>query len=126
VLHISNWNRIAAGHALIQEGETGTSFFILASGEVKVTKNDRLLTVLKQGECFGEMAYLGRRQFKRVATVTAATEVTVIEIKADALNAATESCRHQFTAAFLELLVARLEAADVRLSELLLDRNVGI
>jgi serine/threonine protein kinase len=126
VLHISNWNRIAAGHTLIQEGETGTSFFILASGEVKVSKKDRLLTVLKQGECFGEMAYLGRRQFKRVASVTTATEVTVIEIKADALNAATESCRHQFTAAFLELLVARLEAADVRLTELLLDRNVGI
>jgi hypothetical protein len=47
----------------------------------------------------------------------------VIEIKADALNAATESCRHQFTAAFLELLVARLAAADVRLSELL-ERNI--
>jgi hypothetical protein len=42
------------------------------------------------------------------------------------LNGATESCRHQFTAAFLELLVARLEDADVRLAELLLDRNVGL
>jgi serine/threonine protein kinase len=126
VLHISNWSRIAAGHTLIHEGETGTSFFILASGEVKVSKKDRLLTVLKKGECFGEMAYLGRRQFKRVATVTTVSEVTVIEIKADALNAATETCRHQFTAAFLEMLVARLEAADVRLSELLLDSHVGI
>ncbi len=126
VLHISNWNRIAAGTSLIREGETGTSFFILASGEVKVTKSDRVLNVLKAGECFGEMAYLGRREFKRSASVASISEITVIEIKADALNAATESCRHQFTAAFLELLVTRLESADVRLSQLLLDRNVGV
>ena len=119
VLHISNWNRMAGGTVLIREGEQGTSFFILASGEVKVTRSEKLLTMLKAGECFGEMAYLGRRQFKRSASVTAITDITVIEIKADALNAATESCRHYFTAAFLELLVARLEAADVRLSELL-------
>jgi serine/threonine protein kinase len=126
VLHISNWHRIAAGTLLIREGETGTSFFILASGEVKVTKSDRVLNVLKPGECFGEMAYLGRREFKRSASVASVSEITVIEIKADALNAATESCRHQFTAAFLELLVTRLESADVRLSQLLLDRNVGV
>jgi eukaryotic-like serine/threonine-protein kinase len=126
VLHISNWHRIAAGTALIREGETGTSFFILAAGEVKVSKSDRVLNVLKAGECFGEMAYLGRREFKRSASVASTSEITVIEIKADALNAATESCRHQFTAAFLELLVTRLESADVRLSQLLLDRNVGV
>jgi serine/threonine protein kinase len=126
VLHISNWNRVPPGSTLIREGETGTSFFILAAGEVQVTKNERLLTVLKAGECFGEMAYLGRRQFKRSASVSSVTEITAIEIKADALNGATESCRHQFTAAFLELLVARLEAADVRLSELLVDRAVVI
>jgi len=126
VLHISNWNRIPAGTTLIREGETGTSFFILAAGEVKVTKNHRTLNVLKTGECFGEMAYLGRRQFKRSASVSSMTEITVIEINFDAVTGATESCRHQFTAAFLELLVARLEDADVRLSELLLDRNVGL
>jgi serine/threonine protein kinase len=126
VLHISNWNRVGAGATLIQEGESGTSFFILASGEVKVTKNGHLLDVLKAGECFGEMSYLGRRQFKRSASVLSASEITVIEIKADALAAATESCRHQFTAAFLELLVARLEAADVRLSEVIPEKRVMI
>jgi serine/threonine protein kinase len=124
VLHISNWHRIPAETTLIREGETGTSFYILASGEVKVTKNERLLTVLKAGECFGEMAYLGRRTFRRSASVATLSEITVIEIRADALNAATEGCRHQFTAAFLELLVARLESADVRLSQLLLDKHV--
>jgi serine/threonine protein kinase len=126
VLHIANWHRIPAGTTLIREGETGTSFFILSSGEVRVTKSDRVLNVLKAGECFGEMAYVGRRPFKRSASVASVNDITVIEIKADALNAATESCRHQFTAAFLELLVMRLESADVRLSQLLLDRSLVV
>jgi serine/threonine protein kinase len=126
VLHIANWHRIPAGTTLIREGETGTSFFILSSGEVRVTKSDRVLNVLKAGECFGEMAYVGRRPFKRSASVASVNDITVIEIKADALNAATEGCRHQFTAAFLELLVMRLESADVRLSQLLLDRSLVV
>jgi len=126
VLHIANWHRIAAGTTLIREGETGTSFFILSSGEVRVTKSERVLNILKAGECFGEMAYVGRRPFKRSASVSSVNDITVIEIKADALNAATDSCRHQFTAAFLELLVMRLESADVRLSQLLLDRSLVV
>jgi eukaryotic-like serine/threonine-protein kinase len=126
VLHIANWHRIPAGTTLIREGETGTSFFILSSGEVRVTKSDRVLNVLKAGECFGEMAYVGRRPFKRSASVASVNDITAIEIRADALNAATESCRHQFTAAFLELLVMRLESADVRLSQLLLDRSLVV
>jgi len=126
VLHIANWHRIAAGTALIREGETGTSFFILSSGEVRVTKSERVLSILKAGECFGEMAYVGRRPFKRSASVSSVNDITVIEIKSDALNAATDGCRHQFTAAFLELLVMRLESADVRLSQLLLDRSLVV
>jgi serine/threonine protein kinase len=123
VLRIASWRRYPRDEVLIRENDIGSSFFIITAGEVRVVKEERLLNVLAVGECFGEMAYLGRRQFKRSASVTASTEITVIEIKADALNAATESCRHHFTAAFLELLVARLAQADVRLSELL-ERNI--
>ena len=123
VLHIANWTRVRAGTTMIREGEPGRSFYVLASGEVEVSRNGQLLTVLESGECFGEMAYLGRRSFKRSASIRARTKATMVEIRADALEAATESCRHCFTAAFLELLVARLDAADVRLSELL-ERNV--
>ena len=49
-----------------------------------------------------------------------------LEVGADSLAQATESCKHAFNAAFLELLVARLEAANTRLSQLLLDRNISI
>lgn len=125
VLHISNWHRVPADTMLIREGETGTSFFILAAGDVKVTRNGRVLSILKPGECFGEMACIGRRQARRSASVATISEITVIEIKSEALNAATEHCRHQFTSACLELLVVRLESADVRLSQLLAERSMA-
>ena len=50
----------------------------------------------------------------------------MIEIEDQALYESTESCRNQFTAAFLELLVSRLESANIRVSQLLLDRNVAL
>lgn len=126
VLRISNWVRHAAGSRILTEGEVGTGFYILATGEVKITKQDKLLNILRAGECFGEMAYLGRRAFQRTASVTAVNDITLIEISADALAQATEGCKNAFNAAFLELLVSRLEAANTRLSQLLLDRNISL
>jgi len=126
VLRISNWVRYSAGTQVITEGEVGTAFFVLAAGEVKITKQDKLLNILRAGECFGEMAYLGKRAFQRTANVTAVSDITVIEISAEALAQATEGCKHAFNAAFLQLLVGRLEAANTRLSQLLLDRNISL
>ncbi|HEX7810499.1 MAG TPA: serine/threonine-protein kinase [Burkholderiales bacterium] len=126
VMRISNWVRYSSGSSVIQEGDIGMSFFVMAAGEVKITKQGKLLNILKIGECFGEMAYLGKRQFQRTASVAAVNDITVIEISSDSLAQATESCKHAFNAAFLELLVGRLEAANTRLSQLLLDRNISI
>jgi eukaryotic-like serine/threonine-protein kinase len=126
VMRISNWVRYPAGSSVVAEGEAGTVFFVMASGEVKVTKQGKLLNILKAGECFGEMAYLGKRHFQRSATVSAVNDIAVIEISSDALAQATESCRNAFNGAFIELLVGRLEAANSRLSQLLSDRNISM
>ena len=126
VLRISNWVRHPKNRVIIREGEIGHGFYVLAAGEVKVTKQAKLLNILKTGECFGEMAYLGRRAFERTASVTAVNDVTIIEISAAALGQATEGCKNAFNAAFLALLVGRLEAANTRLSQLLLDRNISL
>ncbi|MEO8164890.1 MAG: serine/threonine-protein kinase, partial [Betaproteobacteria bacterium] len=126
VLRISSWVRHAAGGVIINEGEVGTGFFVLAAGEVKITKQGKLLNILRTGECFGEMAFLGKRAFQRTASVTAVNDITVIEISAQALAQATEGCRHAFNEAFLALLVGRLEAANTRLSQLLLNRNISL
>lgn len=126
VLRISNWARYSPNSSVIKEGDVGTAFYVIAAGEVKITKQGKLLNILRTGECFGEMAYLGRRLFQRTASVTSVNDITVIAVGADSLVQATESCKHAFNAAFLELLVGRLEAANTRLSQLLLDRNISI
>jgi serine/threonine protein kinase len=126
VLRISNWARYSPNSSVIKEGDIGTAFYVIAAGEVKITKQGKLLNILRTGECFGEMAYLGKRLFQRTASVTSVSDITTIEVGAASLAQATESCKHAFNAAFLELLVGRLEAANTRLSQLLLDRNISI
>ena len=126
VLRISNWARYSPNSSVIKEGDVGTAFYVIAAGEVKITKQGKLLNILRTGECFGEMAYLGKRLYQRTASVISVNDITIIEVGADSLAQATESCKHAFNAAFLELLVGRLEAANTRLSQLLLDRNISI
>jgi serine/threonine protein kinase len=126
VVRISEWSRHAPGTPIIREGEAGSSFFILAAGEVKITKSGRLLNVLGAGECFGEMSHLGTGDSHRSASVAAHTDVTLIEIADDALARSGESCRNRFNAAFLRLLVERLQAANIRVARLLMERSAAL
>jgi len=126
VLRLSKWRRLTKESVLIQEGDIGSSFYILAEGEVEVRKQDRLLNTLKGGECFGEMAYLGKQKFQRSASVVAKTDILIVEIRAETLPQASELCRHHFNGAFLELLVDRLAMANLRLSQLLAEQNVSV
>jgi CRP-like cAMP-binding protein len=126
VLRVTVWNKFGPDQILIKEGEIGKSFFILAAGEVRVTKQGKLLNVLRVGDCFGEMAYLGKKQFQRTASITSSTATTVIEIKSESLAQASELCRHHFNGAFLEILVDRLSMANTRLSQLLAVNNISV
>jgi len=121
-LNVATWHRMEAGTQIIREGDSGSSFYVLTAGEVKITRDGKLLNVLRAGESFGEMAWLSRKQSKRSASVTAIGEVAAIEIQPETLERAPDSCRHQFTASFLELLVDRLDSADTRLSQLLREK----
>ena len=126
VLRITAWHKFPVNHVVIKEGDLGKSFFTIAAGEVRVTKNTKLLNVLRAGDCFGEMADLGKKQFQRSASVVSSTDVTLIEIKDEALANASEIVRHQFNGAFLEILVDRLSMANTRLSQLLADKNISV
>ena len=54
------------------------------------------------------MVYFAKRESRRNTTVTARTEVTVIEIKASALHAATDSCQNAFNKAVMRVLIDRI------------------
>ncbi len=96
--------------------DQGESFFLLVGGEVGVTLLGKQLNVIKPGGCFGEILYFTGRMGRRTTTITALGEVTVMEIKADALRVATDACQVGFNKAFMRVLVDRLTQANLRLA----------
>lgn len=122
VLHLSRWRKVASSEFILQEGETGRSFYILAQGTVRVLKQDRLLSLLHRGDCFGEMAHLAENDARRNTDVQAKNDVTLIEIDPNTLAKASSECRFQFSDAFLKMLVKRLSIANTRLTHLLSEK----
>ena len=116
VIAIAQWERVPAGAALVREGEAGDFFCLVIQGEVQVTKNKKLLSVLGPGECFGEMAYLSLSGHERGATVTAAREARIVRVKVGDLGKASADCRSKFDRAFIGILVERLNLANTRLT----------
>lgn len=118
VLRISAWLRVPAGTYLVREGEEGNFFFIVASGEVKVTREGKTLGIEGAGQCFGEMCHIRHGSTTRTATVTANTPVTLLKIKPESLMNASENCQFRFDHAFLYTLVDRLTQADIQLASM--------
>jgi hypothetical protein len=116
VVRIGSWQTMEAGTVLIKEADQGDSFYVLVGGEVGVTLLGKQLNVIKPGGCFGEILYFTGRMGRRTTTITALGEVTVMEIKADALRAATDGCQVGFNKAFMRVLVDRLTQANLRLA----------
>ncbi len=116
VMRVSSWEYCKPGKALMSEGETGEFFCLLASGEVKVIKQGKLLNILSAGECFGEMAYISRANGSvRTADVVTLSDSRVITIRNDDLDRASDVCRHKFDRAFMAILVERLSLSNTRL-----------
>jgi len=116
VVRIGSWKPIKTGTAIIREADKGDSFFLLVAGEVSVTLLGKQLNSIKPGGCFGEILYFSDRVNRRTTTITALGDVTAIEIKADALRAATNGCQVGFNKAFMRVLVDRLTHANLRLA----------
>jgi serine/threonine protein kinase len=117
VLHITSWCRISAKTEIIQEGDVGDRFYILTQGEVEVTRGHKHLSILKPGDCFGEMLYFSETSTKRTTSITALTDVVVVEIQALALGQASDSCQVQFNKAYLRILTRKLAQTQALLSE---------
>ena len=110
------WTRREKGSVLLRENAKGTSFYFLAKGEVKVTKKGRLLSMIHEGECFGEMAFIRGGEEPREATVEAVTDVVVAEFKPETLEDLSPSAQLHLTRALVRNAVERLALANSRLA----------
>jgi serine/threonine protein kinase len=117
VVRIGTWSTLPAGSVIIREGDAGDGFYLLVKGEVAVTLEAKELAKISPGGCFGEMVYFARRDSRRNTTVTTRSEVTVIEINASALRAATDSCQNAFNKAVARVLIERLAQTNRLLAQ---------
>jgi CRP-like cAMP-binding protein len=83
--------RLPHGAPVVREGEPGTSFFLVASGHVRVTNADSLgqqteLARLGEGAIFGELALVAAQP--RSASVEVVGEADLLELGAATLRAA--------------------------------------
>ena len=117
LIRIGTWKAVGAQQVLIREGEAGDCFYFLAEGEVDVTLSGKPLATVKAGRCFGEMLYFTDQAQRRTTTVAARGPITVMEVKADAMRAATDACQSAFNKACMRVLIERLVYSNQRLAQ---------
>jgi serine/threonine protein kinase len=115
VVNASEWKEFAKGEVIVTEGEQETAFYIIARGGVNVVKNDKIVGVMKQGDCFGEIAFLTNQP--RNATIVARTEVSLMSVSASLMEQASTETQLRYYRIFLENLIARLSQATDKLVE---------
>ena len=108
VLRGAVWESHGRDQNLLLEGEIGQAFFIIVGGQVKVVKDGKLLNVLKEGDCFGEMAYLSGDRARRSASIISVSEVQLLKIASSQLESLSEGCQLRFNREFLRTLIERL------------------
>jgi len=74
------------GETIFEENDTGNSLLVILSGEVRITQRanvsgEETLTMLKQGDFFGEMALL--EDLPRSATAIAHSDTLILEISSE-------------------------------------------
>lgn len=117
-LRLSDWKQVSVGEYIVRDGEQGQTFCFLAEGRLKVSKRGRVLGLLNAGDCFGEMAVIGKTHDTRGADVMALSPCKIVMIDNAALKKASDTCRMHFYESFLEVLSERLSQANARLSTL--------
>ena len=115
-MRFSEWESLPRDTVIMREGEPGDYFCILVSGEVRVTRKRRQLSVIRPGECLGEMACLGSPGNLRTADVTVSLAAQLLKIPVVAYQKATDACRISFERVFLRVLVERLIQANTKLA----------
>ena len=110
-----DWARVGPNQTIVNENAKGKSFYFIGKGQAKVTRQGRLLNMINEGECFGEMAYIRGGEVPRNATVDSVTELLLAKFRPDAFNKMSVGAQLYLTRALARNLADRLELANSRI-----------
>jgi CRP-like cAMP-binding protein len=112
-------SRYEAGEVIVQENDFGETAYVIAQGQVEVSKErdgqNVHLAYLEAGETFGEMSMIDEKP--RSATVTAVTETLVSEIRRDDFFNSFQT-DPKVALQLLKVLFERLREADAMILQL--------
>jgi diguanylate cyclase (GGDEF)-like protein len=117
------------GHVIIREGTAANNVFVVLSGRVRVverardTDSDVMLSELRAGEVFGELAILQNEA--RHATVIALDRTHCLMLRPDRFTEALNACP-PLALGLVHVLAARLTDADRRLARYAPDTLTGL
>ncbi len=106
------WLRVPANETIMRENDKGMRLFFLGKGQAKVSCQGRLLNMIYESECFGEMAYIREGEAPRSATVESVTELLLAAFEPEALTRMSLGAQLYLTRALVRNLTDRLELAN--------------
>jgi len=77
----SSWH---PGEDVFRQGDPGNLFYIIERGRFEVVRNDKLVAMLEDGDCFGEVALVTHAP--RNATVRAMTPAVVLTLSRESFE----------------------------------------
>lgn len=120
-LALADYTSLKGGDTVFTEGDVGDCFFILIAGEVLVEKiragKPVELARLGAGDCFGEMALVGKHL--RTATVRCKRDAIAMRFQRKSIDNHPDSA-HVIYRNMARILASRLEEASATLADLLI------
>lgn len=115
---------VAAGQYFFSEGDAGSTFYVLVSGEAVVEKQQQgktvVLAALKPGDCFGEMALVNSKS--RSASVCAKRDAIALRFSRERVDSYPEAAAFIYRN-FAKLLARRLQESGAAVAHLTLELN---
>ena len=128
ILHIVEVQLFQAGEIIFNEGDPGDAWYILYKGKAEVIKksgsDEKLISVLGPGACFGEIAILDG--LPRSATIRASENSVVFRVPRSAFDALLDNdelVAYKLLYHMAILLAHRQRSVTNRLSKLLIARE---
>lgn len=99
---------VEQGDVVMQEGMDGDAFFLLQSGELRVSVGGKFLSTLRPGACIGEMAVIDAGPRTATVTATRSSELLCFErTRFEELLAADSLAAHKVVLSLAKVVVQR-------------------